>query len=427
MTLSDTYTREFKAKLADLKGTALAGARVRGIEAFVAQGGIPTAKAEDWRYANLSSLRSAHLPSAVVNLKSKTPRIKGITGWPLVVVHNGAVLEIPAGLKAAEILSTDAALTNMPEWGGEYASGGLDKNPLERLNLAFAEAGVFINVKAGATLEGIEIIFLEDGREETARHLRNFIRLEAGATANILVRSVGLKGNAGWTNAVTNIIAGKGAHLNLTADFEQTGEALQTCRVFAHLEESAALNYVALCVGIPALRNEIGVNLAGRAAAASLHAGLLAAKSEVIDFVTRFYHTRAGAKSTQIVKAAAGRAGKTSFQGRVVVEKDAQKTEAHQNCHNLILERTGETNVKPELLIFADDVICTHGATVGEIDENALFYMMQRGIPEALAKAMLVRVFFAEVVEGVKTKTIREHFEGKINAWMQQNLAGDQT
>ncbi len=120
----------------------------------------------------------------------------------------------------------------------------------------------------------------------------------------------------------------------------------------------------------------------------------------------------------------AGYNGQTAFQGRVVVEKDAQKTEAHQTCHNLILERSGEANVKPVLLIFADDVICSHGATVGEIDQSSLFYMMQRGIPEAEAKALMVRAFLGDVVEGLKNEGLRSYFEAKIYGWMQKNLAG---
>ncbi len=107
-----------------------------------------------------------------------------------------------------------------------------------------------------------------------------------------------------------------------------------------------------------------------------------------------------------------------------MVEKDAQKTEAHQSCQNLILERSGEANVKPELLIFADDVICSHGATVGELDEAALFYMMQRGIPEDEAKAVLVRAFLGDIIEGLNDEKLVAHFEQKIETWMRQNLVG---
>ena len=99
----------------------------------------------------------------------------------------------------------------------------------------------------------------------------------------------------------------------------------------------------------------------GKGARTNLKGGLLAAEGEVIDFVTRIFHTSPGANSDQSFRAVAGRKGQTAYQGRVVVEKDAQKTEAHQSCQNLILERSGEANVKPELLIFADDVICSHG------------------------------------------------------------------
>jgi Fe-S cluster assembly protein SufD len=427
MTVLETYKKEFKELLPTLKGGQnISRAREKGMERFVFLGGIPGPKAEDWRYSDLRAIRARHLSCLERPPAQTVPGFGPLTRWPVVVVLNGKILGSTPVLKGVEILGADQALDKFPAWADGYLSPGMEENPLERLNLALSEDGLFINIAKNTALKGLEIIFLEGGDKTNAHHLRNFIGLETGAKAQILFRTISLEKNPGWTNIVSNFSLSKGAHLSLVCDFDQKEKSFLTGGNFVRMDEETSFSQVSLALGLTAHRFETEVNLIGKGADAQLFAALLAGRGEVVDFVSRIHHSRPQAKSRQTIKAVSGFEGKTAFQGRVVVEENAQKTVAHQNCSNLILEPTGEANVKPELLIFADDVVCSHGATVGEIDEMALFYMMQRGIPEAEAKAILVRAFLGDVVESLESEVLRTYFEDKIEAWMKQNIGTDQ-
>lgn len=374
---------------------------------------IPGPREENWRYADLSLIRGNDLPIAKEEPSLHKPI--PISKWPRLVIGNGKVVEKPETLKGLKV-SFGAGVNNGP------ATAPID-HPLERINNDLATAGVQITISKGHNLAGLEIIFVEDGPKESARHLKNMIVLEENAKANILLRILGQRG-ASWVNTVTTVSVGKNAGLFLAMDFEAVQKTLISSLTKAQVYKGGSLDIFGFGIGLSSLRNEVEVVLKGKGARTNLKGGLLAGEGEVIDFVTRIFHTSPGANSDQTFRAVAGRKGQTAYQGRVVVETDAQKTEAHQSCQNLILERSGEVNVKPELLIFADDVICSHGATVGELDEAALFYMMQRGIPEDQAKAVLVRAFLGDIIEGLNDENLVAHFEQKIDTWMEQNPMG---
>ena len=418
MPVDKTYEKEFRDSLAALPGgKAFRAVREKGLEGFLSLGGIPHARAEDWRYAPIGALRQAHIPRAAKG-KTKTPAVKGVTGWPMAVLHNGALVETP-GIDGMEVLSSAEAL---PAWAAGFGAAGVEANPLERLNLALTDGGALVRVKKGVKAEGLEIVLINDGLKDSARHVRNLIVLEEGASLPVFIRTIAA-GSSGWLNTVTHARLAKGAALDLAADFEAAPGVLVSAVFAGDLKSKASLHYGTVAAGLSSLRHEAEVTLDGAEACAHLAGGMLAAENEALDFLTRLHHMKGGATSAQAFKGVAAAKGKTAFQGRIVVEEQAQKTDARQNCHNLILDRSGEANVKPELLIFADDVACAHGATVGEIDEAALFYIMQRGIPEEEAKGILVRAFLGDIVETFGNETLQEFFEAKINAWMEKNSA----
>lgn len=410
MELLSAYKKEFSTL--GLSGTkALEAARANGLDSFL-EAGIPTRKTEDWRYADLGLLRAKHLKRAAD--KVSDIKISSVTGWPLIVIENGKITEIPKTLKGVEVLGT-------PEGLEGYQDKGLFDSPLERMNLAFATGGLVLKITRGASVPGLEIVFLNTSAKDEALYLRNLILVEEDATANLFIRTQ-VENGATWTSQVTNIYLGKNSKLTLTRDFEATEGALITARDYAVVEAGATFKAPSLMAGLASTRYEIEAELLGKNAHADLSGGMLAGENNTIDVLTRVHHVKGNTTSNQTFKGVAGAKGSTAFQGRVRVEKDAQKIEAHQNCHNLILERSGEANVKPELLIFADDVICSHGATVGEVDKDALFYMKQRGIPENEARGLLVQAFLGELLEGLNDDKILDHFSAKIKAWMVGNL-----
>ncbi|MHA1544436.1 MAG: SufD family Fe-S cluster assembly protein, partial [Alphaproteobacteria bacterium] len=343
------YKKEFSSF--ELPGTkALKAARGSGLESFL-EAGIPTKKTEDWRYVNLSILRAGHLKRASgVALTGQVPRV---TGWPQIVVENGKIIEVPKTLKGVEIFDPSKTLE-------KYQEPGLFDSPLERLNMAFAKDGLGLKIKKSAQPSSLEIVFLNTSAENEALYLRNLILVEGGAKGRLLIRTLG-ETTPGWTSQVTNIYLGANSELALTRDFEGPENALVTVRDFAAVEKGATFKVASLLAGLSSARYEIEAALLGKNAHAELSGGMLAGENDTIDVLTRVHHVKGKTTSNQTFKGVAGAKGSTAFQGRVLVEKDAQKIEAHQNCHNLILERTGEVNVKPELIIFADDVICSHG------------------------------------------------------------------
>lgn len=367
---------------------------------------IPAPKAEDWRYADLTLVRTKALPLAETD--GAKGAVSSVTKWPVIAFVNGEVVAKPDGLKGVEI----SQAPDVP---------ALD-HPLARLAVDHATCGVKIRVAKGANIEGLEILFHESG-DEGARHIANMIVLEDGATAGMVLRFSNQRAS-GWINAATAVSLGKSAELTLYGDFDAGEATLTSTLTRGSVSAGARLDVFNFGLGLPSLRSEIEVALDGPGAQANLSGGLLAAHGETVDVVTRITHASGHAMSKQTFRGVAGNGGTTAFQGRVTVAEDAQKTEAHQTCHNLILEDGGEANVKPELLIFADDVVCSHGATVGEIDETSLFYLMQRGIPEMEARAILVEAFLGDVLEPIENETLKEHFAGRIAAWMKKNLEG---
>lgn len=399
----------YKKEFANLdKSEANAAVREAGLREFLSAG-FPTPKTEDWRYADLKMLRAGHLKKA--GRAVSNPKVSSLTDWPRIVIENGKITEQPKTLPGIKIL----------EQGKGLEAKGLFDSPLERLNLAFAEHTFVLKIEKGTKLTGLEVVFLNTSKTDEALYLRNLIEVEEGAKASLLIRTIA--DNPGtWTNQITNITLGKNSKLTLTRDFEAPDGALITARDFASLKAGAIFKAPSLLAGLSSVRFEIEAALLGKNAHADLSGGLLAGENNTIDVLTRVHHAAGETTSNQTFKGVAGALGSTAFQGRVRVEPDAQKIEAHQNCHNLILERSGEANVKPELLIFADDVVCSHGATVGEVDADALFYLRQRGIPENEARGLLVQAFLGELLEGLEDEKIFTHFATKIENWMVGNL-----
>ncbi len=410
MDFLSAYKTEFlKQDFGEKSGVA--SAREEGLKTFIEKG-LPTPKTEDWRYSDLGLIRTSYLKKTAALGQKK---VASITGWPTLVIENGQVSDIQETLKGVEILSA----SKDPK---KYQDKGLFDSPLERLNLALSEGGLCFKFTKAFDLPGLEVVFLNTAPQDEALYLRNLMTLEKGVKANLFIRTISLTPKT-WTNQVTNFFLGENSGLTLFRDFETAENSLLTLRDFGAVEKNATFKAAAILAGLPSVRYEIEAALLGKGAHADFSGGMLAGADNTIDVLTRVHHVHGHTTSNQIFKGIAGAKGVTAFQGRVRVEKDAQKIEAHQNCNNLILERGGEANVKPELLIFADDVICSHGATVGEVDENALFYMMQRGFTENQARGILVQAFLGEVLEGIGDETISGYFKDKVETWMAGVLA----
>lgn len=420
MTETFDIGQEFERLKANLPGgAAVAALRKQGLEDFLIKG-LPTAKTESWRYADLKRLEPKRLAPAI---SAETVSIRGVTDWPLAAVAGGTI-ENARNLEGASVKSTGEVLQAKGADGQALFLPAVPDHPFDQLNRAFARDGFVLDLSPGAAVPGIEIAIAPAGMSGNARHVRNLIRLGAGATANIFLRTESLD-EEGWLSAVTKIQIGEGATLSLYADFTSSAGILLSSLLGVRVARGGTFSYGLMAAGVASLRHEVHARLEGEGANLSLAGGLMAAAGEVVDVLTEVTHASGHSKSRQNLKAIAGAKGRTAFQGRIVVEENAAKTDAKQVCHSLLLDREGEANIKPELLIFADDVACAHGASVGEVDAAALFYLTQRGIPETEARAMLVRAFLSEILDGIPHASIRAAFEAKADAWMTRNFGGE--
>jgi Fe-S cluster assembly protein SufD len=196
---------------------------------------------------------------------------------------------------------------------------------------------------------------------------------------------------------------------------EESDDSVHLGDVSATLGASAKLDAFALLVGGGTVRHEASVTLAGDGAACNYNGAFVVSGREEANIVTNIDHAAIGGTTSELIKGVAAGRGHGAFQGRIVVREGAQQTDARQTSRNLILGRRAVIDTKPELQILADDVKCAHGASVGELDEAALFYLRARGIPTEEARRLLVEGFLREPIEGVADPAIREHLLRRLS------------
>jgi Fe-S cluster assembly protein SufD len=382
--------------------------------------GLPSRALEDWKYSDARALNAKCFRPASPATENEQPNaiIKGaISDWPQLVFVNGALVTGDvAGIKGIELLALGTAFDG-PDWAHPILEVDAD-DAMANFNLAFAQGGYAMRITKDFNADGLELVMIYQGGTAEACHVRNFILLEDAAHLNLLSRTI-FKGGIGWINQETIIEIGNAARLDHYVDlasptkgFLSTGERVRL--------NAGEYHQHCLLSNAQAARHVISADILKAGSTAALNGAFLAGHGETLDTLTRLTHTAGDATSEQRFKGVTARGGNSAFQGRIVVEKDAQHTLANQTSNNLLLAPGAATNVKPELLIYADDVKCAHGATVGELDEQALFYLTQRGIEPDAAHAMLVAAFLGEFIEAVPDKTIGTYFASKIDGWMAQ-------
>ncbi len=293
-------------------------------------------------------------------------------------------------------------------------SSGQAANPFAALNAAFFDDGYILDVPAGTVLDQpIEVIHLASGENQASFHTRSLIRLGEGAQATIVEIYAG-RGRY-WRNDVARVELGRGAVLHRTVLVEEASEAIHLALTEARLGAGARFTGFALLLGGHRVRHEANVRI-GEGARCQLDGAFVVSGSDEANIVTAVDHAAPGGQTRELIKGVAAGRGHGAFQGRIVVREDAQQTDAHQLSRNLIIGQRAVIDTKPELEIYADDVKCSHGASVGDLDEAALFYLRARGIPVEEARHMLIDGFLREAVEGVEDFAIRTHLLRRLAA-----------
>jgi Fe-S cluster assembly protein SufD len=440
--MSDLVT-EANAFLADFERLERAGAgrtprwleehRREGMRSFLDRG-FPTRRDEDWRYTDVAPLKRHRFalapPAAAVPATLSEQRFAlGLRRGARLVFVNGRF--VPS-LSRADALPRGARLASLAEAlaGGdsdlEDGIGALARpaeHPFAALNSAFLADGLFLDLPPGAVVEEpIQAIFLlEAAGSAIAVHPRLYLRLGAGSRATLIerygVECVGALGAVGgFTNAVLEAVLGDGADLRVVRVQREGGQEHHLGLTAARLGAGARLAQTSLSLGGALCRHETHVAFTGPGAECDLRGLYAIAQSEHSDHHTVVRHEVPDCASRQLYKGILAGHARGAFTGRVVVARAAQRTAARQANHNLLLSRDATAETRPQLEILADDVKCTHGATIGQIDDDALFYLRTRGLGPLAARNLLVHAFAGEITQSVGDERITAGLEALLGA-----------
>jgi len=250
-------------------------------------------------------------------------------------------------------------------------------------------------------------------------HLRNFVSAGKGAAVSIVEEYIGLEDTTYWTNAVTEVFAADEASVDHYKVQRESASSFHFQTLEAHLGKDTVFSNHAVTFGSALGRNDIRGKLNGEGGEAICNGLYLLKDKQHFDTHMFMDHAVPKCNSHELYKGILDDKAHAVFCGRILVQKDAQETDAVQSNGNLLLSRGAKVNTLPQLEIYADDVKCTHGATIGELDETALYYLQTRGINPVRGHAMLTFAFANEVLDEVKCKTAKTYIEGLVHNWLE--------
>lgn len=385
----------------------------------LSQNGFPAKKNEAYKYTNLEPYFNNGYKKHIVPkpisfdlndlFKCDVPYLD----THLAIVLNGfyydsqnPLVTLPGGVIMGSLA---AAIKQYPEIVEKHLSKHItSEDTYVTLNSAMALDGVFVYVPQGKVLDKtIQIINILLADEELMVQHRNLFILEADSSAKIVICDHTLNSNKYLTNGVTECFVGKNAHFECFRTQNEHNESANVSHVFIHQEENsnALFNNITLHGGV--VRNNLYVTLAGERCENNSLGLFLTDEKQHVDNFTFIDHAVPNCTSTQLYKGVLDDQSTGAFTGKILVRKDAQKTMAYQRNSNLLLTNEARANAKPQLEIYADDVKCSHGATVGQIDENALFYLRARGIGEREARLLLMYAFAFEVIKQIQVEPLQ--------------------
>ncbi len=381
--------------------------------AIFAAAGLPGTRNEAWHYTSLRPLADTNFQQPLVQVSS-APALGAVPDLPRLVLVDG---RYQPGLSSPPDTLTVTSFADQPRFGP--ADPAL---PMLALNTMLAEDGVQLHVAAGVDAGVVVLLMLApDSHRPIDFHPRHSIALDPGARLTVIEIARGE--GAYLHDAVTEIHVADGAVLSHIRLQEESAESFHINTTLATIAERGTYDAFVLTLGARLARTEIHARLQGPRALVHLNGAQLLAGTQHGDITTVVRHDAPECASRQTIKNVLTGRARGVFQGRIEVARAAQKTDGYQMNQALLLSPTAEIDCKPQLEIYADDVKCSHGATVGELDATQLFYLRSRGVPDAEARAILVRAFLTEAMEGIADETARALLEGAIEAWWERQAA----
>jgi Fe-S cluster assembly protein SufD len=285
------------------------------------------------------------------------------------------------------------------------------------LNTALMTDGALIHVAAGATVERpIHLVFSATGENPVSVFARSLVVIERGARV-MLVESHEFS-NAYQVNTVLELVVGDNAHVDHIKIFGGGDDVMHVSSLVAAIGASVRFNDFSFITAGAVVRNQLFLRFDGAGTIAGIRGASLLNGEQHVDTTLIADHKAPGCQSREVFKAVLDGKSRGIFQGKIIVRPDAQKTDAKMMTQALLLSDEAESDNKPELEIFADDVQCGHGATTGALDDDLKFYLMARGIPEKEAEALLVQAFVGEAIEGIEHAGLRDALLSHVSAWL---------
>ena len=404
---TDSFLARYEGLRARLPGDQ--DARDAAAAAF-RRAGLPSTRDEAWKYTSLRSMADDEFREPLTSVDGGTlPAIPAIDGPRLVFVD---------GRLRRDLSSLPDSL-HVSRFADDPAFGSLsrpEQEPVVALNTMLAEDGAILSVSAGVDAGTLVLVSLgaETGRS-VAFHPRHAVRLAEGARLALIEISVG-RGHY-LHNPVFSVEVAANAVLTHVRLQDEAAEAFHLATIYATVEEGGLYDAFTLTLGARVSRAEFHARLTGPNATVHLNAAQLLRGSQVGDITTVVRHDAPNCASRQTVKNVLTDRARGVFQGRIEVERVAQKTDGYQMSQALLLSPDAEIDCKPELQIYADDVKCSHGATIGELDTDQLFYLRARGIPEHEARSLLIRAFLDDALQAITHEGARDLLERAVEGW----------
>ena len=393
--------------------------------------GFPTPRQEEWKYTKVDFTRKIAFEPASPGINGLTEdRLDQLTftnlECPRIVFVNGyysrklsSLHELSFGI---QVQSLAEALRENPELVKPHLAryAGYQDHAFVALNTAFIQDGAFVHIPKGTrNQEPIHLLFLSNASEKAAvSHPRNLIVVDEDSQAVIVESYVGLDQQPYFTNLVTEIAVGKNAVLDHYKLHRESDEAFHIATLQIHQDRSSNVRTFDVTLGGALTRNEVNGVLDGEGAECALDGLYLVSDGQHVDNHTRLEHAKPHCDSREVYKGILDGKATGVFHGRIVVQPDAQKTDSKQTNNNLLLSDEAVINTKPQLEIYANDVKCTHGATVGQLDEQALFYLRSRGIGSTTARSLLIYAFASQMVEEIRVESVRSQLDDYLFSWL---------
>ncbi|MFQ5659933.1 MAG: Fe-S cluster assembly protein SufD [Gammaproteobacteria bacterium] len=404
----------------------LNGLRRSAIESF-RQRGFPSLRHEDWKYTDVRPITRRNFVTAdpaangferdyidAIRFKQMDcheltftngrylPSLSAVRG-----PANGVILKSLSDALNENRTSIEPCLKQFSQ---------LDRNGFATLNTAFITHGAFIYIPDNSRLDlPVHLLFLSNNQARShVSHLRNLIVLGENTRATVVESYIGEDGSEYFTNTVTNIVTGTGSSLEHYKLQQESLQGFHVGKITVQQLRGSRMESHSVSLGGALVRNDIETHLAEAGAEVILNGLYIANGRQHIDNHTCINHAKPHTSSAEYYRGVLDGHARGVFNGKVIVREQAQKTDARQSNANLLLSDNAEVDTKPELEIYADDVKCSHGATIGQLDDNMLFYLRSRAIEEETAKSLLTFAFADDVIKRIKFTPIRERLESIV-------------